>query len=622
MRRFALAILALCSLSAVYAKSESLKVALLTDLHITPGNYNDSIMANLVEDINGQYYDLVVVAGDITNMGSDEELKCAHNHLSRITHRQIVTHGNHETTWSQSGGKDFEKYWGHNGCTTVTVGNYLFVAYPAGPFIKMADGTAQDGHRLAWVEKQLRKAGKRDIISICHYPLNDDLTNRREIVSLLKKYNVSASLAGHYHEPRLMNFDSLPGIVGRSLMLPTENGRNYGYTVLTLKNDSIFVAEKLIGEVAVDRYAIRQRRDSTIDNIKPDPQPEQLSNGNFVADEIISDNGAIYTAAQTVDGVLYYGNSIGEVKAYNIESQRFIWRHNFNDPIYSTPIIYKDIIIVATLSEGLVALNLKNGRVVWRNTDGNCYIGNGIAEDGYLYIGTRGTMRKIDCSNGKTVWSFTFSDQHPQGRPTIAENRLIFGAWDCHLYCVDCHSGRELWRWNNGSQNRLFSPGHIIPRVANGRVMIVAPDRYITNIDLATGRELWRIKSRKVRESTGLSSDGKTFYAKTMDGEIIAVPMAADNYCELWCKEVGWGYDHNFCPLTVSDGVVYMANRRGKVAAIRENGDIVSVGKFTNSAANDLRVDANGDIWVSFIEGTIWRLSTRTDEMRKVKGER
>jgi hypothetical protein len=139
--------------------------------------------------------------------------------------------------------------------------------------------------------------------------------------------------------------------------------------------------------------------------------------------------------------------------------------------------------------------------------------------------------------------------------------------------------------------------------------MIVAPDRYITNIDLYTGQQIWRIKQRKVRESTGISDDGKTFYAKTMDGEMIALPMNADSYSELWCADVGWGYDHSFCPLTVSRGVVYMANRRGKVAAVTEDGRVEGVGKFANSAANDIRQDRNGDIWISFIEGTIWRLN-------------
>ncbi|MBR5886305.1 MAG: PQQ-binding-like beta-propeller repeat protein, partial [Alistipes sp.] len=373
-------------------------------------------------------------------------------------------------------------------------------------------------------------------------------------------------------------------------------------------NDSIYITEKIIGQQAVDRYAIRQQRDSQIDSLPCDPMPEELNNDNFFAEQIVSDNAAIYTAAQVADGVLYYGNSAGEVKAYNVEHKEFIWIHKFTDPIYSTPVLTDELVIVPTLDNGIVALNHNSGKVVWQNNDGNRYIGNGVVDSGYLYIGTLGVMRKIDCKTGKTVWSNTFGTGHPQARPTIAEDKLIFGAWDCHLYCIDCQSGTEIWRWSSGSKNRLLSPGHIIPRVGENRVMIVAPDRYMTNIDLATGKQIWRVKERKVRESTGLSSDGKIFYAKTMDGEIIAVPMNSDSYTELWCSDAGWGYDHSFCPLNIDNNIIYMANRRGKVAAIAESGEVLSVGKFADSAANDLRADGSGNLWVSFIEGTIWRL--------------
>lgn len=383
---------------------------------------------------------------------------------------------------------------------------------------------------------------------------------------------------------------------------------NYGYTILTLDNDSIYITEKIIGQQAVDRYAIRQQRDSQIDSLPCDPMPEELNNGNFFAEQIVSDNAAIYTAAQVADGMLYYGNSAGEVKAYNVEHKEFIWIHKFADPIYSTPVVTDELVIVPTLDNGIVALNRNSGKVVWQNTDGNRYISNGVVDSGYLYIGTLGVMRKIDCATGKTIWSNTFGTGHPQGRATIADDKLIFGAWDCHLYCIDCQSGTEIWRWSSGSKNRLLSPGHIIPRVGENRVMIVAPDRYMTNIDLATGKQIWRVKERKVRESTGLSSDGKIFYAKTMDGEIIAVPMNSDSYTELWCSDVGWGYDHSFCPLNIDNNIIYMANRRGKVAAIAESGEVLSVGKFADSAANDLRADGSGNLWVSFIEGTIWRL--------------
>ena len=46
------------------------------------------------------------------------------------------------------------------------------------------------------------------------------------------------------------------------------------------------------------------------------------------------------------------------------------------------------------------------------------------------------------------------------------------------------------------------------------------------------------------------------------------LPSDADAYVEKWCADAGWGYDHNFCPIAVSNGRAYMANRYGMVAEI------------------------------------------------------
>ena len=62
MKRLILYIAVLCSISVVYAQDKPLKVALLADLHISPGNYNDSIMPTLVDDVNREKYDLIVIA--------------------------------------------------------------------------------------------------------------------------------------------------------------------------------------------------------------------------------------------------------------------------------------------------------------------------------------------------------------------------------------------------------------------------------------------------------------------------------------------------------------------------------------------------------------------------------
>ena len=147
-----------------------------------------------------------------------------------------------------------------------------------------------------------------------------------------------------------------------------------------------------------------------------------------------------------------------------------------------------------------------------------------------------------------------------------------------------------------------------MPRIVGWRVFIVAPDRCMTALDLATGREIWRVKRRKVRETTGVSADGSAVYAKTMDGELLAVATDADRYTELWTVDAGWGYDHNPCPVEVREGVAYMANRTGCVASVSGDGRLFWAEKFASSAANDFFVDADNRLWVTFIEGKIFCL--------------
>ncbi len=601
----------LLSLSVAAQNRGDITIALLADLHVTPGNVNDAKTDEMIDEINRTDFDLVVVAGDITNTGSDKELQNIHRKLGRIRHRCLTTTGNHETTWSESADTEFRRLWGHNGCTTAKAGDYLFVAYPAGPYMKMADGGIRT-ETLAWVDCEMSKAKGRKIVSVCHYPLNNDLTNREEIIPIVRKHDAIASLCGHYHKPRLMNFDSVPGILGRSLSLGRKGEENFGYTVVRFADDSIYVSEKLLGEPAVAKYAIRQGFSDELAAIKCDPKPAPVNPEKLHAELIAEDEGSIYTNVIVKGDTIYYGNSEGKVKAYDFKRKRIVWERRFRDPVYSSPILHDDKIIVATVSDNLCALDAANGKTVWRNRDCDMMIGDGVIADDALYIGTDGKMFRIDPNSGKTVWRFCFGSGQPQGRPTVEGSRLVFGAWNRHLYCVDTRSGRELWRWNNGSDNVLFSPGHIVPRIANGRVMIVAPDRHMTFLDMETGRQIWRMKQRRVRETTGLSSDGKLFLVKTMDGEMAAVPVDADRYTEKWCADAGWGYDHNFCPIISIRDVAVMANRTGMIALIDEKeGRVLSVSKLGNSSANDFFAEYGKDgiyVWTTLIEGKIYRI--------------
>jgi 3',5'-cyclic AMP phosphodiesterase CpdA len=57
---------------ATLSATAQTRIALLCDLHVSPGNRNEQILKQVVEEINADATQIVIVAGDLTNEGSDE----------------------------------------------------------------------------------------------------------------------------------------------------------------------------------------------------------------------------------------------------------------------------------------------------------------------------------------------------------------------------------------------------------------------------------------------------------------------------------------------------------------------------------------------------------------------
>ena len=586
--------------------ADTLRTVFFTDIHVTPGNAQDSLFRIAVAEANASDADLVIFGGDLTNMGSDRELAHVHGLMSQLRKPWFTVPGNHETTWSESGCTTFRRLFGHAGCVATRAKGYLFLGYASGPYMKMADGMIR-GEDLAWLERQAAAArpGER-IVSLCHYPLNGDLTNRQEVTETLKSVGVTASLYGHYHQLQMRNFDGIAGIPGRALA--GKRGEAPGYTLLDFFADSVRIREKPLGMPPVTRYTVCLKDDPQISALPCDPLPPAPdAEGRMRL--VVQDSAMVLTGAAFCGEVLCYGNSQGVLRAYDTRKGRELWRHVFPDGLYTTPLCTGGLVIAGAASGGIWAFDARTGREKWHLPTQSAVVGDGLTDGGALYIGLGiGSIGKIDLRSGRLLWRHDYGCGQAQGRPTLADGRLVFGAWDRHLYCLDAGTGELLWKWNNGSGSLFFSPGHVVPRIAGGKVFIVAPDRVVTCLDLATGKQLWRDNSRKSRETTGLSGDGRRFYYKTMDGELAAIDTSAERYRELWCTDLGWGYEYNSCPAFVRDGVVYVAGRHGTVAAVGEDGTLLWSVKCCNSGGNDFAQAPDGSLWATFAEGKIFRI--------------
>ena len=600
-----LAILIAAAALSLAVQGGVVKLAILSDVHVTPGNANEGKLREAVAEINATDVDAVMLTGDLTNEGSDEQLRNIKGILDGIRHPFYVIPGNHENNWSQSACKTFNDLWGSDRFV-FTVGDLVVIGMNCGPFMKMGDGHIKQ-EDLLWLDSKLNvmvKPGMR-VLSVNHYPILDDLDNYRAYVDILKKYPVVTHQCGHYHRWRLYETDGINGVMVRALDM---GGGNYGYTLMTIDLDRqwIYVYNKVIGSEPEVMFSYRINLDyyST-----QQPQLQYSVPAGFDVRRIVADNASIFTRVGVDSKNLYFGNSLGYCKAVDKVTGELRWQFKTDAMLFSRPAVGDKYIVLPTSDKRLVWLDKKSGKKKYQYDADGPYVADGVVRSGILYQGGYKTFQAWDIKCHRLLWHYDSIYNYCQAAPVVDGGDVIFGAWDTYLRSLNSRTGALQWQWNNGRNVNLYSPGNVVPVVNSERVVIVAPDRMTTAVDRKSGVQLWREKNdNKVRESLGRSVDGKVAYAKTMDGELVAM-STGDNYQLLWKVDLGFGYEHAPCIVLEHDGYIYCGSRRGMLAVVNAaTHELEFTYSMGSSEVNGFDVDEHGDIYCSLIEGTIWRI--------------
>ncbi len=589
--------------------------AFLTDLHVNPRSVSDTSLNLIVDEINKTNVDFTVVTGDLSNEGSDAELLAVKRALDKLIRPCYVLPGNHETNWAESAGLTFNKLWGNDRFLFENNG-YLFVGLNTGPYMKMGDGYVKQ-EDLLWLKRQLQQKRMKNevLISFAHYPLADGLDNWVQVTDLLKSFDCRIVFCGHGHQLALFNFNGIPGIMGRSVLL--RNSTIPGYNIVKLCNDSVLIYNKeLSGHIGKPAIVLNYMKADTLSKIAISPMPDFSVNQVYSNRRVVaewSDTSSIFSGPCLVnDTILVYGNNLGWVKAISTISQRIIWQIQITGPVYSTPVASNGMIILGTVDGSVIGLNALNGRQMWAVRTGRPVLAEGIVEEEFVYIGGGDrNFYKINIQTGNVIWQFTGVDGLIQGKPAVSGSSVIFGAWDRYLYCLDKNTGSLRWKWNNGKPQRLYSPGNVFPVCSGDRVFIVAPDRYMTAIDIFTGKEIWRTNRHQVRESMGASPDGSLVYAKLMNDTVIAVSASENFPATVWAVNAGFGYEHNPCPVMATGKLVIAATRNGMLVAIDpKTCSIVWKYKAGYTSVNKVVVDQHQTFWFTLTEGKILGIKT------------
>ncbi len=333
-----------------FSQVESLRFAWLSDTHVGSTTGAEDLRA-AIHDINAMNdIQFTIVSGDVTEIGSNDELLAAKTLLDSLERPYYIIPGNHDTRWSESGTTMFHRLWGDDKFT-FEFGRFQFLGLHQGPRMKMGPGhwAPED---LRWLDSVLTDLPdkKRPLFIVTHYPVVPWITNWYELLERVKKFNTQAIFVGHGHTNRIDNYEGVPGVMARSTLRGVDSVG--GFTIVETRADTVYFSERRTGVQSKPPWhrAILEEQTYRNDTISY-PRPDFSMNLRF-------------------------------------PRVRTRWKFTSGFTIGSTPAIWKEIAIVGDASGTVYGLALKDGDVRWRFRTGGPVYSSPDVSNGFVVFGS------------------------------------------------------------------------------------------------------------------------------------------------------------------------------------------------------------------------------------------
>lgn len=599
MKRYILVFL-LMALSALRSYAdEALKIAFITDTHWGKGRYSGA-MLRCIEDIKIQdSLDFILVGGDLTNAGSDVQIKEVKAQLDRIGIPYWVVSGNHDSKWSESGCNTFINTFGYEQFE-FEAGGYRFIGCNSGPDMRTS-GALIPRTSMNWL-KSLQPG--KPLIFINHYPLNAEILNGHEVRRELLRLDCRFALTGHVHKNGVRNYDGLPFVTCRSVLC-----RNIvGYNILTIEDGIVRIFERhLENDVFKTGMPWYEKELLHIDDtVRYDAYglPENFKYLTYDVNDQYPQIKVIWSKTEEANiaagfarkgDVCWYATAAGKVVSMSVKDGGVFWEHVLPGKIYATPVVKNNVLVVPCTDGVIYAFNAKTGKEKWRYEVGKAVVASPTIYGGNVYVGgSDETFRAFRLKDGKLLWSRSGIHGYCDGAPYVDKSQVVFNTWGERVYSLDTRTGDLQWEWiRKGSE--LRSPGASTPIKSGDRVFIVCADRRTYCLNAHTGEVLFFADGG--RESFAISDDLQTIYVRTMFGKAFAMPaqiplsevngtLSPDSPSKRWWKpdvpvmdfektlwhvETGMGYDLSSSPLAVCGNILLLPSDKGNLHAINRN---------------------------------------------------
>ncbi|PRD50781.1 PQQ-binding-like beta-propeller repeat protein [Sphingobacterium gobiense] len=618
MKKFLFCLISILCLVVLVHGQQPFKFAQVTDTHVG-GATGAEDLRRTVADLNQQSdIDFVILSGDVTEFGSDEELALAKQILDSLSLPLYVVPGNHDSNWSESGANSFRKVFGDETFFFRHKG-YTFMGTTSGPNMRMSPGQIPR-ENLVWMDSVFKANPDKEtpLIFVNHYPLDSSLNNWYEAIDRLKQRNVQLAMCGHGHNNSVYDWEGIPGIMGRSNLRAKDSVG--GYNIISIENGTatytvrrpLWKTEASWAQIPLKSHQFNQ---ATAVYKRPDFSVNDTYASRVQEVWRFQDDADLGAGMASYRNLVITGNTAGQVFALDIHTGKKVWTYQTGGKVYATPAVWKNTVVVGSSDGTIYGLNANNGQLRWQIKTNKAVLGSAVIEKGVAFVGgSDGTFRAIDVRKGIIKWTFDQLQGYVSGKPTLYKDKVLFGDWGNGFYALSKKTGALLWSWDNGHKNRMLSAAACYPVATNDRIFIVAPDRFMTCLEARTGKVIWREKkdSIRVRESMGLSEDGRYVYVKTMDGNLLGISTTADRMDVAWRSTLQLPYELTPSAIVTNGKQVFVPSHSGLLSAVDAvSGEITWQYKLSNNMINPILIIDDNHVVASTMDGLIMKFNLR-----------
>jgi len=279
---------------------------------------------------------------------------------------------------------------------------------------------------------------------------------------------------------------------------------------------------------------------------------------------IAQDKAPEKPATAKIDNWEYFrGNALsqGVAKSLLPEKPDLLWEFEVKEGAFEvTPAIVDGVVYVGDLDGALFALNLKDGKQVWKSTIESGFVSSPAYRDGRIYLGDYdGVFYCFHAKDGKLLWQYETGAEVNSSANFYKDNVLV-GSQDATLYCLAAKDGGLVWKHEIADQIRCS------PTVVGDRTFVAGCDAKLHIIDLLKGE---KIKEVELDGPTGSTPavHGNNVYFGTEGASVFSI-----NFKE---AKVDWQYTNEASTLpyrssvAIHDGIVIIGGQNRFVQAFQ-----------------------------------------------------